>query len=184
MTKKNSAQAVENITDNERKAEQAAIALHKAGMADLINAMLHKAGVAITADEHKAARPQTAQEKAEAALQAIGLDLASLKPAQAKAGKLAIDQASLAQALGKLSVHMFAPDHGNGTSLITHHIAQGLLAGQRKFSLGELIKLVNSTYTKPKGTPYASTGHINTIKRLLKAAGFNVQTPSGFFIVS
>jgi hypothetical protein len=185
-TKKNekAVEKAESLTAQEMTLETALIFMAQAGMFELIDAAIEKAGLAITPQEHAACKPLTAQEKADAALKAAGVDLASLKPAQAKAGKLAINYDTLAKALGKLAVHIGQPDHGNGTSLITHHIAQGLLAGERRFSLGELIKTVNKTYTMPKGVPYASTGHINTIKRLLKAAGFNVQTPSGFFIVS
>ena len=160
-TQANKAQAIE-LTQAEQAAEQAALALHKAGMADLIEAMLFKAGMATEEAEHKAARPQTAQEKAEAALQAIGLDLASLTPAKAKVGKLAVSIKDIASCLGKYGKHCFAPDTTNGTSIETHSITK------------QLIETGKATLTKTledarKHLPsYSSTGHFNTCKRLLK----------------
>ena len=181
----NTNQAILSNTEDQLSIlENAVILMAAAGMHSLIDQAIVKAGYAYTEAEHAAAKPQTAAEKAAAALKAAGVDMASLEPAKATANKLAVNYDTLAKCFGKLAVHIDKPQHDNGTSLITYHIAQGLLSGQRRFSLGELIKLVNTTYTMPKGTPYVSTGHVNTIKALLRKAGFSVQSPSGFFIVS
>lgn len=171
MTKKISTKAVEvkavdtqaeSLTQAEQAAEQAALALHKAGMADLIDAMLFKAGVAIEEAEHKAAKPQTAQEKAEAALQAIGIDLASLKPAKASTSALAVNVKDIAACLGKYGKHCFAPDTANGTSLVTHSITKQLVETGK----ATLAKTLDDAR---KHLPsYSSTGHFNTVKRLLK----------------
>ncbi len=191
MAKKNNEKAVEKavekteaLTADEKAVESAVLALAAANLHHYVNAAIEKAGMAISQAEHDAARPLSAIDKAAAALAAVGVDIMSLEADKAKVGKLAMNYDTLAKALGKLSVHIDKPQHDNGTSLITHHIAQGLLAGERRFSLGELIKTVNKTYTMPKGTPYVSTGHVNTIKALLRKAGFTVHAPSGFFIVS
>ena len=158
------------------KALLAALALGAVQAAD-VDSMIVAAGFAVSEAEHEAAKPI---DKKAAALAA----LAAFMPAKATADKLAMSYGTLAKALGKLECHIDKPLHDNGTSLVTHHIAQGLLNGQKRFSIGEIIAKVNETYTMPKGVPYASTGHINTVKALLKKAGFNVQSPSGFFIVS
>ena len=157
----NKAQAIE-LTQAEQAAEQAALALHKAGMADLIDAMLAKAGMATEEAEHKAARPQTAQEKAEAALQAIGLDLASLTPAKAEVGKLAVSIKDIASCLGKYGKHCFAADTANGTSIVTHSITAQLVETGK----ATLAKTLDDA--RQYLPTYSSTGHFNTCKRLLK----------------
>lgn len=158
----NDEKSVLELTAAEQAAEQAAIALHKANMADLIDAMLFKAGMATSEDEHKAARPQTAQEKAEAALQAIGLDLASLTPAKAEIGKLAVDVKGIASCLGKYGKHCFAPDTANGTSLVTYSITKQLVETGK----ATLAKTLDDA--RQHLPTYSSTGHFNTCKRMLK----------------
>ena len=190
MTKKNKIEAVKTVKTVDETAlcdfETALLTALKVGaiQAQAVNELIEKAGFNVADEEHAACKPISAKEQAALALASFGVDIASLKPAQAKAGKLAVNYDTLAKALGKLECHIDKPLHDNGTSLVTHHIAQGLLNGQKRFSIGEIIAKVNETYTMPKGVPYASTGHINTIKALLKKAGFNLQSPSGFFIVS
>lgn len=158
----NDEKSVLELTAAEQAAEQAAIALHKAGMTALIDAMLFKAGMAASEDEHKAARPQTAQEKAEAALLAIGLDLASLTPAKAEVGKLAVSVKDIASCLGKYGKHCFAPDTANGTSLVTHSITKQIIETGK----ATLAKTLDDA--RQYLPTYSSTGHFNTCKRLLK----------------
>ena len=183
MAKKNTAIKAENMAENmaiteaEHKAEQAAIALHKAGMTALIDAMLHKAGVAITEAEHSEARPLSEADKAKAALAAIGLDLASLTADKATAGNLAISVDGLARAFGKYGKHVFAADTANGTSLVTHNVAAQLLS-TGKCLLPEVLKAVRQHLPN-----YSSTGHYNTLKRMLKAEGYKLNVwQAGFSI--
>ena len=176
-TQTSKTQAIE-LTQAEQAAEQAALALHKAGMADLIEAMLFKAGMAISEAEHDEARPMSEADKAKAALAAIGIDIAELKPETAKAGKLAINKAGLVSAFGKYGKHVYAADTSNGTSLVTHEVAKQLLE-TGKCLLPEVLKAVRQHLPA-----YSSTGHYNTLKRMLKAEYALNVWQAGFSITS
>lgn len=178
-TKQNSVQAIA-LTNEEAKAEQAALALAKAGHAALIDGMLTACGMAVSEAEHNEARPQTAEEKADAALKAIGLDLASLKATAkpAKAGKLALNLDALAKAVEKYGKHAVIFDADNGTSICTHFMLNRL-AETGRVSLSDTLAHVRQY--KPT---YSSTGHYNTIKAMLKKAGYRVSIGQGFFTVS
>ena len=173
--KKNS-KAVQTIelTSEETKAEQLALALAKAGMHDQIETALVQLGLAVTADEHEAARPKTAKETALALAASLGLNLAM----PAKAGKLALNLDSLAKAVEKYGKHAVIFDSENGTSICTHYMLNAL-ANTGRVSLSDTLAHVRQY--KPT---YSSTGHYNTIKAMLKKAGYKVAVSQGFFSIS
>ena len=177
---KNTKNVAIELTTDEQKAEQAAFALAKAGHASLIDGMLSACGMAISADEHNAARPLSDEEKAEQALKVLGLDLASLKATAkpAKAGKLALNIDALAKAVEKYGKHAIVFDQDNGTSICTHFMLNRL-AETGRVSLSDTLAHVRQY--KPT---YSSTGHYNTIKAMLKKAGYRVSIGQGFFTVS
>ena len=169
----------ETLTQAEREAEALAIALHNAGMTAQIEPALVQLGMATTQAEHEAARPMSAKDIAYAKAAALGLDLAALKPAQAGNATLAVSLEGLARAFGKYGKHVFAPDFSNGTSVVTHEVAKQLLANG-KCSLPDVLKAVRAHLPL-----YASTGHYNTLKRMLKAEGFSLNVwQAGFSITN
>lgn len=196
MSKKNAAKAVdtqavdtqaESLTQAERDAENAVLALAAAGLTHYVDAAIMAAGLAITQAEHEAARPLSAIDKAKAALAAIGVDIMALEADKATPTHLSISFDALGRALGgKLTGYMTASEnmHSNGTWLVTYYITSRLLKGQSRFSIAEVNEFANKTYTRPKGTAYMSNGHVATIKRLLIAAGFKVNSSSGFFSIT
>jgi len=165
------------LTAEELKAEQLAIALAYAGMAEQIEPALVTLGMATTQAEHEAARPKSAKDIAYAMAADLGLDLHALKPAQAGAATLAVSVEGLSKAFGKYGKHVFAPDTANGTSLVTHSVAKQLLESG-KCSLPEVLKTVRQHLPN-----YASTGHYNTLKRMLKAEGFELNVAQASFSI-
>jgi len=158
------------LSDDELKGEQLALALAKAGMSDSIEAALIQLGLAISADEHEAARPKSAKEQAMALAASLGVDLKA-KPAS----KLAADFDGIAKAFGKYSKHCFAADSENGTSLVTNSVCRQLVE-TGKASLAKTLDDVRKCLPT-----YSSAGHYNTLKRMLKEAGFTVHVQQGSF---
>lgn len=193
-TAKNASQVSEIMSKNKQNAEQAVIAyaeadklaaiesaviaLAKANMHHYVNDAIVKAGMAISEAEHAACKPMSEADKAKAALAAIGIDIAELKPETAKASKLAIDKAGLVSAFGKYGKHVYAADTSNGTSLVTHEVARQLLE-TGKCLLPEVLKAVRQHLPA-----YSSTGHYNTLKRMLKAEYALNVWQAGFSITS
>ena len=188
MAKKNMTQAVNESMADKAQAEQlkaverALFTLVKAGRTDLIDTAIVKSGLAISAEEHAAARPMTADEIAAAALAEIGIDIASLKADTATAGKLAVNKASLAQAFGSYAKHIDACDASNGTSLVSHFVAAAILA-DGKVDIGAIMQAVNKAYTRDG--IYKNTNHFATLRGKLRKAGFNVMiTKAGFNVLA
>ena len=162
------------LTSEELKAEQLVFALAKAGMHDQIETALSQLGMAISAEEHEAARPKSAKEQALALAASLGLDLAMPKAS----GKLAVNIESLAKAFGKYGKHCYAADAENGTSLVTRSVTRQLVE-TGKCSLPETLADVRKHLPN-----YSSTGHYNTLKRLLKAEGFLVSVSQANFSIT
>jgi hypothetical protein len=187
-TNKKTNKAAENkaayeLTADEHKLEAALLALLAIGRADLIDTAIKAANMAATEAEHAAARPQTAEEKALAALQAIGLDMASLEPVQATAANLAVSVEGLRKAFGKYSVHIDTVDTSNGTSLVTHYTAKALLS-EGHVDIGATLRDINKVYTGEKAI-YKSPNHFATLRKYLRLAGFNVIiTKAGFRVTA
>jgi hypothetical protein len=167
--------AAYELTADEHKLETALLALLAIGRADLIDTAIKAANMAATEAEHTAARPQTAEEKAKAALLAIGLDMAALEPVQATAATLALSLDALAKAAGKYGRHAVICDNTNGTSLATHYMLNTLATAGR-VTLADTLK-----YVREHLPTYASAGHYNTIKAMLKKAGYSVNVAQGSF---
>ena len=182
MAKKNTVkavevQAVEVQADALAQAENAVLALAAAGLAHYVDAAIMASGLAITQAEHDEARPLSAIDKAKAALAAIGVDIMALEADKATAGNLAVNVANLAQAFGKYGKHVYAADKANGTSLVTHEVARQILESG-KCLLPEVLKAVRQHLPN-----YSSTGHYNTLKRMLKAEGYKLNVwQAGFSI--
>lgn len=160
--------------------EAALLAAVKAGVliGKAVDVAIVKAGFDTAEAEHKAARPIDKAEAAKADLLAFGIDADTLKAeAEAVAVKLAVDKAGLARAFGKYGKHVFAADTANGTSLVTHEVARQLLENG-KCVLPDVLKAVRASLPA-----YASTGHYNTLKRMLKAEGYKLNVwQAGFSI--
>lgn len=181
ITKANKAQAVENKAQADKLAqfEAALLAAVAAGVlaGDAIDKAIFKAGFGIEDAEHTAARPINKADKAKADLLAFGIDADAIKAEAAKAGALAVSIDSLARAFGKYGKHCFAADTSNGTSLVTHEVTRQLLEAG-KCSLPDVLKAVRQHLPQ-----YSSTGHYNTLKRMLKAEGFRLNVwQAGFSI--
>ena len=147
----------------------AALALGAVAITD-IDSMIVAAGFAVSEAEHEAAKPIDKKAAALAALSAF-------MPEQAKAGALAVNVNSLARAFGKYGKHVYAADTSNGTSLVTHAVAAQLITNG-KCSLPDVLKAVREHLPN-----YASTGHYNTLKRMLKAEGYKLNVwQAGFSI--
>lgn len=177
----NKAQAVENKAqaDKLEQFESALLAAVAAGVlaGDAIDKAIFKAGFGIEDAEHTAARPINKADKAKADLLAFGIDADAIKAEAAKAGALAVSIDSLARAFGKYGKHCFAADTSNGTSLVTHEVTRQLLEAG-KCSLPDVLKAVRQHLPQ-----YSSTGHYNTLKRMLKAEGFRLNVwQAGFSI--
>ena len=179
-TKKN-AEAV-NVNAEADKLTQFEAALLQAVKAGLLraeaeNAAIMKAGFGVPDEEHAACKPISAKEQAALALAAFGIDTAQLEAETAQAGTLAVNTASLTRAFGKYGKHVYAADTANGTSLVTHNVATQLLS-TGKCLLPEVLKAVREYLPN-----YSSTGHYNTLKRMLKAEGYKLNVwQAGFSI--
>ena len=176
-------QAHENTADKAQAAQIAAVeralfTLVKAGRHDLVDLAILKSGLAISAEEHAAARPMTAEEIAAAALADIGLDIASLDAGKAQAGVLAVNLDALAKAVGKYGRHAVICDVDNGTSLATHYMLNALAKAGR-VTLADTL-----AYVRQHKASYASAGHYNTIKSLLKKAGYRLNVAQGSFSIT
>ena len=177
MAKQNNKATVE-LTADELKAESAVLALVHAGMADHVDSFLAACGMATSAEEHEAARPLSKAEIAAKALAACGVDIASLKPAKAHGKALALNLDALAKAVEKYGKHAVVFDSENGTSICTHFMLNAL-ANTGRVSLSDTLAHVRQY--KPT---YSSTGHYNTIKAMLKKAGYKVAVSQGFFSIT
>lgn len=174
----NTNQAILSNTEDQLSIlENAVILMAQAGMHGLIDQAIVKAGYAYTEAEHAAAKPQTAAEKAAAALKAAGVDLASLTPAKAQAGTLALTLDGIAKACGKYGKHCFGADVTNGTSLVTYSITKQLIETGK----ATLAKTLDDA--RQHLPSYSSTGHFNTMKRLLKEH-YNLNVWQGGFAIS
>jgi hypothetical protein len=169
---------VYEMTAEEKALEAALLALLAIGRADLIEPAIKAANMAATDAEHAAARPQTAEEKALAALQAIGLDMAALEPVQATAANLAMSLDALAKAAGKYGRYAIVFDADNGTSCVSHYMLK-TLAESGRVTLADTLAFARKTLPS-----YSSAGHYNTMKRLFKAAGYRVNVSQGSFSLS
>ena len=160
--------------------EAALLAAVKAGVlaGDGVDKAIVKAGLAYTADEHKAARPINAADKAKAALLAFGIDADALTAETTQTNTLAVNLNALAKACGKYGRHAVICDVGNGTSLATHYMLNALAKAGR-VTLADTLAFVRQH--KPT---YASAGHYNTIKSLLKKAGYRLNVAQGSFSIS
>lgn len=141
--------------------------------ADDVQALIVKAGFAVSQAEHDEAKPIDAKAAALSALSAFLPDHAT-----ASAGTLAVDIKSIAAAFGKYGKHVFGYDANNGTSLVTFSIAEQLVK-TGKASLPATLDFVRKF--KPE---YASSGHYNTCKKLLKAHGFKLNVAQASFSIS
>ena len=160
--------------------EAALLAAVKAGVlaGDGVDKAIVKAGLAYTADEHKAARPINAADKAKAELLAFGVDIDALQAETAKAGALAVNVSDIAKALGKYGKYAVIYDADNGTSCVSHYIINEL-AKHGKVTLADTLAFARKTLPS-----YSSSGHYNTIKSLLKKAGYRLNVSQGSFSIS
>ena len=169
MAKKNNEKAVEKavekaeaLTADEKAVESAILALAAANLHHYVNAAIEKAGMAFSAEEHAVCKPLSAIDKAAAALAAVGVDILSLEADKAEVGKLAVSIKDIASCLGKYGKHCFAADTANGTSIVTHSITAQLVETGK----ATLAKTLDDA--RQYLPTYSSTGHFNTVKRLLK----------------
>ena len=180
MAKKNNVQAVQaEQIDKLAGFESAILAALKAGAikAEQIDGIIAKAGFNVPESEHADARPINKADAAKAELLAFGVDVDALQAETAQAGNLAVNVASLASAFGKYGKHVYAADTANGTSLVTHEVARQILESG-KCLLPEVLKAVRQHLPN-----YSSTGHYNTLKRMLKAEGYKLNVwQAGFGI--
>ena len=176
------AQAVENKAqaDKLEQFESALLAAVAAGaLADkAIEAAIFKAGFNVSEAEHAEARPINKADKAKAALAAFGIDADAIKAESVKAGVLAVNLDALAKAVGKYGRHAVIYDADNGTSACTHYMLNALAKAGR-VTLADTLAFVRQH--KPT---YASAGHYNTIKSLLKKAGYRLNVAQGSFSIS
>ena len=127
-----------------------------------IDAAIVKAGFAFTAEEHAACKPVSAAEQAAAELAAYGIDASALQAETAKANVLAVNLDGIAKACGKYGKYAIVYDQTNGTSCVSHYIINEL-AKHGKVTLTGTLE-----FTRKHLPSYSSTGHFNTMKRLLK----------------
>ena len=180
MNTKKNADAVNVEAAKLAQFEAALLQAVKAGLlkGEAINVAILKAGFNVADEEHAACKPISAKEQAALALAAFGIDTAQLEAETAQAGKLAVNVEGLARAFGKYGKHVFAADTANGTSLVTHEVARQLLANGR-CSLPDVLKAVREHLPN-----YASTGHYNTLKRMLKAEGYRLNVAQASFSIT
>jgi regulator of sigma D len=150
--------------------EQALLAGITTGVVNLdqVDNVILQAGFAVTEKEHTEAKPVSKKELALTAL----AEFVNLNQITNKAG-----QENLLSAFGKYQVHCFTPDKSNGTSLVSHYCYQQLKAGKTVY-LSEVL-----AYVRQHLPTYSSSGHFNTIKRLLKKAGITLNISKGQFSI-
>ena len=168
----------EELTAQEVALETALVLMAQAGMIGLIDQAIEKAGLAISSQEHAACKPLTAQEKAKAALAAFGIDIMALEADKAEAGKLAVSLDGIAKACGKYGRYAIVYDQTNGTSCVSHYIINEL-ARNGKVTLAGTLE-----FARQHLPSYSSTGHYNTLKRLLKEHYALNVWQGGFSIIS
>jgi hypothetical protein len=136
--------------------------------ADDVQALIVKAGFAVSQAEHDEAKPVDAKAAALSALSAFLPDHAT-----ASAG-------TLADAFGKYW-QAIAPTQGEGqgTKFVSYYIGQKLLNGE-VVKKADVVKYVQ-TANAPHSENYASDGHYNKIKKLLRDAGFKLAGTQGSF---
>lgn len=175
----NKAQADE-LTTKAIAFEPALLAAIKAGVlaGDGIDKAIAKAGLAYSDEEHAACKPISAADAAKAALASFGIDADALKADAGKAGTLAVNLDALAKAVGKYGKYAVIYDADNGTSACTHYMLNALAKAGR-VTLADTLAFVRQH--KPT---YASAGHYNTIKSLLKKAGYRLNVAQGSFSIS
>ena len=140
----------------------------KAVNVDDIDGLIVKAGFAISEAEHEAAKPVDAKA---AALSALAEFLPDNEPTKA---------ASLADAFGKYW-QAIEPMQGDkqGTKFVSYFIGQKLLNGE-VVKKADVVKYVQ-TANAPHSENYASDGHYNKVKKLLRDAGFKLAGTQGAF---
>ena len=172
MTKKieNKAQAIKAETSKLEQFEKALLDALKAQAikADAIDALIVKAGFATSQAEHDEAKPIDAKE---AALSALAAFLPENEPVQA---------GSLSDAFGRYwqAIEPMRGE-GQGTKFVSYFIGQKLLAGE-VVKKAEVVKFVQ-TANAPHSENYASDGHYNKLKKLLRDAGFKLAGTQGSF---
>lgn len=169
------ATATKTTEDKLAQFEAALLQAVKAGVLNgaAIDAAIVKAGFNVADEEHAACKPVSATEAAMAALAEFGLDVAELATSKA----LAVNLDALARAVGKYGKHAVIFSKENGTSACTHYMLNEL-AKNGRVTLAETLAFVRQF--KPT---YSSAGHYNTIKRLLKAAGYELNVSQGAFSI-
>ena len=187
MTKKNKIEAVKTVKPAKPVDEMALTSFEAVLLAAVaagvladkaIEAAIFKAGFGITAEEHAEAKPISKADAAKAALASFGIDADALTAEAGKAGTLAVNLDALAKAVGKYGRHAVIYDADNGTSACTHYMLNAL-ANAGRVTLADTLAFVR----KHKPT-YASAGHYNTIKSLLKKAGYRLNVAQGSFSIS
>lgn len=183
ITKANKAQAqaqAQAQADKLAQFEAALLAAVAAGVltGDAIDKAIFKAGFAMSEAEHADARPVNKADKAKADLLAFGIDADAIKAESVKAGALAVNLDALAKAVGKYGKYAVIYDADNGTSACTHYMLNALAKAGR-VTLADTLAFVRQH--KPT---YASAGHYNTIKSLLKKAGYRLNVAQGSFSIS
>ena len=142
-----------------------------------IDAAIVKAGFAFTAEEHAACKPVSAAEQAAAELAAYGIDASALQAEQAAVTPQAMTLDGIAKACGKYGKYAVIYDQTNGTSCVSHYIINEL-AKHGKVTLTGTLE-----FTRKHLPSYSSTGHFNTMKRLLKEH-FALNVWQGGFAIS
>jgi len=132
--------------------------------AKAVEAYIAESEFFVSEAEHEESKPVKQSEIALANLQ----DFLTKKPANEL----------ILKAFGKYAVHAFSANESNGTSLSTYYIYNKLISNETVY-LSDVL-----TYVRQFLPSYSSSGHFNTIKRLLKAAGFSVNVSKGCFSIS
>ena len=178
---KNTKNTNTNTAENDKLLafEAALLAAVAAGAvkADDVNAVIVKAGFDTAEAEHAAARPINKADAAKAALLAFGVNVDEVKAEASKAEALTLNLDILARAVGKYGRHAVICDVNNGTSLVTHYMLN-TLAKAGRVTLADTLK-----YVREHLPNYASAGHYNTIKAMLRKAGYSVNVAQGSFSI-
>lgn len=151
--------------------EQALLSGLQAGIINLdqVDNVILQAGFMVTIEDHKKAKPVSKKEKASAMLaEYLDLDLVTGKK----------EKQNLLSAFGKYQVHCLGqPNESNGTSLVSAYVYNQLKAGKTVHNHKCL------DYVKKYLPTYSSVGHLNTLKRMLKKAGYDVKVFRGGFSI-
>jgi len=173
MAKKNIEKNV-NLTAEETRLEAALFALAKAGRHDLIEPAIKAANMAISEDDHKAAKPLTAEDMAKAALLEAGIDIASLEPVKATSK-------ALTDSLKGLWLEIM-PDKSadkQGTAFCNYFMTSKVKAGET-VKKADLLAFVQKEYR----SHYVNVGHYATWLKRLSDEKVPHTKGSGFFRVT